>query len=219
MIYAMAGSLTFTDQGRVAHYREKVRLWQGESRLEAFEIDVDESDGTLEARSDVVSTFRQPAPVDRPPPLNPSEQIVTVTATSMRYERDANRIVYAGRVLVTQGALRVTADSMIVTLSADGGAAELMEASGNVALVDPGRTGKCDRLIADPKADTLKLIGSGREATVQDSTGQQVVRGTALTMDRSGDRILVESEVGGRTWITLKPRQKGAPGVGPIPRN
>ncbi|HEY3175735.1 MAG TPA: LptA/OstA family protein [Candidatus Polarisedimenticolia bacterium] len=219
-IYVMAGSLTFAEQGKLAHYRDRVRLWQGENRLEASEVDVNESEGTLEARGEVVNTFRQPAPANQARPSgNPSEQIVTVAASTMKYERGANCIAYGGRVLVTQGALRVTSDSMIVTLSADGGGAELMEAAGNVALSDSGRTGNGDRLIADPKADTLKLIGSGREASVQDSTGQQVVRGLALTMDRSGDRILVESEVGGRTWITLKPRQKGAPGVGPVPRD
>jgi lipopolysaccharide export system protein LptA len=94
-----------------------------------------------------------------------------------------------------------------------------MEAAGSVELRDQGRIGKGDKLVVDVAADTVTLSGSGREATVQDESGQQVVRGVSLTMDRSGDRILVESEVGGRTWINLKPRQKGAPALAPDSRN
>jgi len=212
-VYAMAGSLTLADQGAVAHYRDHVRLWQGENRLEASRVDLRESTGTLEARGDVISTFRQPPPASRPAPLNPTDQIVTVASAFMEYSRTENRIVYRGNVLVTQGTMRVTADEITVMLSPDGGAARTIEAAGGVTLRDGDRLGKGDRMLADMQADTVKLSGVGREATVQDLSSQQVVRGSSLTLDRSGDKILVESEVGGRTWITLRPRQKGEPGV------
>jgi len=218
-IHAMADFLTFADKGAVAHYRDHVRLWQGENRLEASRVDLRESSGTLEARGDVISTFHQPPPSGRPAPANPSDQIVTVASGSMDYSRSDNRIVYKGNVLVTQGTMRVTADTMTIVLTPDGSAARLIEASGGVSLRDGDRLGKGDRMVADMQADTVKLIGSGREATIQDLSGQQVVRGSSLTLDRAGDKILVESEVGGRTWITLKPRQKGAPGVVPNPHD
>jgi len=216
-LYAMAGSLTFADQGKVAHYRDQVRLWQGDNRIEASEVDLNESAGLLEARTDVISTFRQPPPADKTaatavpdpntPPRSPSDDIVTVSAAAMKYDRNAGTILYTGRVQVTQGSTRVTGDTMMVTLDSEGRSAEKMETLGNVELRDRGRVGHGDKLVADLKANTMKLTGSGREATVQDETGQQVVRGSALTMDKTGDRILVESEMGGRTWITLKPRQ------------
>jgi lipopolysaccharide export system protein LptA len=94
-----------------------------------------------------------------------------------------------------------------------------MEAEGAVEVRDAGRVGRGDHLQLDLKADTLVLKGAGREATIQDEAARQVVRGRTLTMDRSGDRILVESEQGGRTWITLPPRQKGAPSPGADSRN
>lgn len=218
-IYAMAGSLTFADQGKTARYRDRVRLWQGDNRLEASEIDVNETTGILEARGEVVTTFHQPPAAGQPVPANPSDEIMTVAASTMKYERQLGRILYAGRVLVTQGSMRVNSDSMVVTLAADGGSAERMEATGAVTMRDTGREGRGDKLIAEPKANTIRLMGIGREAVVQDESGQQVVRGISLTMDRTGDRILVESEIGGRTWITLKPRQKGAPGVGSVPHD
>ena len=94
-----------------------------------------------------------------------------------------------------------------------------LEAIGNIEFRDSGRLGRGDRLVIELQENTMTLSGVGREATVQDEMGQQVVRGNSLTMDRAGDRILVESELGGRTWITLKPRQKGAPGVASDPQN
>ncbi len=216
-IYAIAGSLTFSEQGRVAHYQDRVRLWQGENRVEAVEVDLDESRGTLQAKGDVISTFRQPPPKERKGPGSPSDDIVTVSAAAMSYDRPAGRIHYTGRVLVTQGPMRFTADSMMVWLDSSGHSAQRMEAAGSVEMRDQGRIGKGDKLVVDVAADTLTLSGSGREASVQDESGQQVVRGVSLTMDKSGDRILVESEVGGRTWINLKPRQKGAPALAPDP--
>ena len=217
-IYAMAGSLTLSEEGRRGKYEDRVRLWQGENRVESSSLDLDESAGTLEARGDVISTFRLPPP-EGGSTVNPSEQIVTVAAATMKYQRDAGQIIYSGNVLVTQGPMRLSSETMTVTLSEDGSEAERMQAAGKVEMRDAGRLGRGDTIVIELKKNTMTLSGKGREATVQDEAGQQVVRGSSLTMDRAGDRILVESELGGRTWITLKPRQKGAPSLASDPQN
>jgi len=219
MIYAMAESLVFAEKGQVASYREHVRLWQGESRIEASEIDLDELDGTLEARGEVISTFRQTPSAEAEVPENPSEQIVTIASSSMTYEHRRNRILYKEGVLITYGSMRITSDSLEVLLEEGGGSARSMLALGNVELREPGRIGRGDSMEVDMEKDTLRLTGKERQAIVQDESGQEVVKGRALTMDRTGDRILVESELGGRTWITLKPRQKGEPGIDADPEN
>jgi len=216
-IHAVADQLTVSDEGRVARYEGGVRLWQGESRLEAGQVEVHETVGTLSAGGDVTTTFRQPPAHPSPGPRSPTEDVVSVSSAGMTFRRKDDRVDYTGRVLVTQGAMRVTSESVAVFLKPGSGSAERMEATGQVEVRESGRVGSGDRLFVDLKADTLKLTGTGREAVVQDQASQQVVRGLALTMDRQGDRILVESELGGRTWITLKPRQKGAPGVGSDP--
>jgi len=217
-IHAMAGSLTFADRGQVAHYNDRVRIWQRENRLEGGVVELLEAEGRLEASNDVVSTFRQTT--SRPStPSGPSADIVTVAAGTMRYQRSEGRVTYGGGVLLTQGAMRVTSDTLSVLLEEGGGGADSLQADGRVEFREPGRVGRGDRLFVDFGADTIRLTGSSREATVQDEAGQQVVRGQSLTMDRASDRILVESELGGRTWILLKPRQKGAPSVGSHPEN
>ncbi len=216
-IHAMAGSMVLSENGRVVRYEDRVRLWQGESRVEADRVALDETRGTLEARGDVVTAFRQPAPEGHTPPSNPSDEIVVVSASSMSYVREERRILYGEPVLVTQGPMRLRAGSLAVVLDSQGRSAERLEATGQVEVSEHGRTGRGDRLVVEMDAGTMTLSGSGRQASVQDEAGQQVVRGRSLTIDRAGDRILVESEVGGRTWINFKPRQKGAPGLGSSP--
>ncbi|HET6374066.1 MAG TPA: LptA/OstA family protein, partial [Candidatus Polarisedimenticolia bacterium] len=209
-IYAMAGSLTLSHEGHVAHYEDRVRLWQGENRVEAASIDLDETRGTLRARQEVISSFRQPTAEGAPRPANPSDEIVTIAAAAMTYDRASNKIHYDGPVLVTQASLRLTADDLTVTMEPSGKSAEMIEATGSVEMRDRGRNGTGDKLVVHIKENTILLTGIGREARIQDESSQQVVRGSSLTLDRTGDRILVESEMGGRTWITLKPRQKGS---------
>ena len=84
MIYAMADTLVLADEGRSARYRDRVRIWQGENRLEAVEVDLNEASGGLEARGDIINTFRQPAPQGVTRSGSPSEEIVTVAASTMR---------------------------------------------------------------------------------------------------------------------------------------
>ena len=216
-IHAMAGALTFADGGKIAHYSDRVRIWQGENRLEGGTVDLLEADGRLEASNDVVSTFRQTSSTAPSSATGPSADIVTVAASTMRYQRSDGRVTYGGGVLLTQGAMRVTSDALTVQLQDGGNGADSLKAEGRVELREPGRIGRGDRLFVDFGPDTIKLTGSSREATVQDEAGQQVVRGQSLTMEKASDRILVESELGGRTWILLKPRQKGAPSFGSVP--
>ena len=183
-IYAMAEALTFSEQGTVATYRERVRIWQGDSRLEASTVDLDERVGTLEASGDVISTFRQVPTGGSPIGANPSDQILNVAAETMSYVRSEDRIIYKGHVLVTQGPTRLSADTVSVIMEAGGGSAEKIEAEGNIELRDQERVGSGDQLVVDLIEDTMKLSGRGREATVQDLSSQQVVRGSSVTMDR-----------------------------------
>ena len=113
----------------------------------------------------------------------------------------------------------MSSDTLLVVLTPDGKKVDQMDARGRVEFQDSDRTGHGDRLLVMVDEYTMIPTGIGREAIVQDMTGQQVVRGSSLTMERSGGRIMVESEHGGRTWINLKPRQKGAPGSGSDPQN
>jgi len=218
-IHAMAGSLTLSHDGRVARYEDRVRLWQGENRLEAASIELDEIKGTLRAHNEIISTFRMPRAEGQPAPANPSEEIINLTAAAMLWERLDNRVIYTGNVAGSLARMRVSGEKFTVFLPAGEGPADRMEAEGSVEVRDAGRIGRGDRLEIDLTQDRLVLRGVGREATIQDETARQVVRGRTLTMDRSGDRILVESEQGGRTWITLPPRQKGASAPGTDSRN
>ena len=83
-----------------------------------------------------------------------------------------------------------------------------MKATEEVKLIQGTRIGKCDEMEADFDGNTFILYGRGRLATIEDKSSQQVAKGAVLTFDGGADRILVESETGGRTWVTLEPRPR-----------
>jgi len=199
-VHGMCEALTFLRGGKVVRYREKVRIWQEGASLEAAAVDLLDDGGAIEARGGVVAR----APARRKDAT--AAQIVTVSSSEMRYARDTAEARFTGTVRAQSGALRVDA----ATITVRGGSGEEgiheMVAEGGVRFQQGTRAGEGDVLVASLREDRFVLSGRGRLATIQDQSSQQVVKGTVLTYEGGADRILVESETGGRTWITLRPR-------------
>ncbi len=111
----------------------------------------------------------------------------------------------------------MTADVLDTFLSTDGSRRGLdrIEAFGSVEVYLDGSLGT---------AETARLLNGQSILILQDEAGLAEVvdtatgrsrRGRTLTYDLAGDRILTETERGGRTWITLDPESKDAPTVEP----
>ncbi len=208
-MHGISDSLTFRRDGREALYRGRVRLWREGESLQAEEVDLLEGSGRMEARGDVVA--RLPAGEQE---AGAQPRIVTISAAGMTYARET------GEAHFSEGARAQTADMRIEarTLTAKGGSGEgfrELTAEGSVRLQQGTRVGDCDLLVSDLTEKRVKMYGRGRLASIQDQSTQQVVKGAVLTYEEATDRILVESESGGRTWITLNPRagkrEKGDP--------
>jgi hypothetical protein len=52
-------------------------------------------------------------------------------------------------------------------------------------------------------------------AEVVDHTSGRTLRGKTLRFDMKGNRVLTETSDGGRTWITLNPKEKDTPALEP----
>jgi lipopolysaccharide export system protein LptA len=212
-IHGMSGSLTASRGGRRLAYRGRVRLWRGGGSLEASEVDVSEEGGAIEARGSVVA--RMPA---RGSGSGAAGSIVTVEASEMRYARGASEAVFSGKVRAQADGVRIEAERLRARGGADGRGLLELAAEGQVRLQEGRRRGEGDALTARIEEGRYELSGRGRLAVVQDQSTQQVVKGSVLTWERSAGRILVESESGGRTWITLRPRPaEGTSGGDPEP--
>lgn len=200
-LHTLSDRLQFQLKERQARYTGNVRVWRGGGSIEAERVDYDEATGVVEAREEVVA--RLPVPGEGAAVAT----TVTVTARELRYDRTAMDALFQGGIVASASGMRIQAEQLHAQGATLGGLTR-MSATGNVRLRQGTVTGEGDRLEADLKADTFTLYGEGRLATMQDQSTQQVARGAVLTYERSTGRIQVESESGGRTWITLRPRSE-----------
>jgi lipopolysaccharide export system protein LptA len=92
---------------------------------------------------------------------------------------------YTGNVVVTQGAVKLHADKVLV--AAPGGKASRMEATGHVVVDSPSGTAVGDRGTYDVAAETVRLAGN-----VVLTKDNNVLRGNALDVHmRTGEAKLV----------------------------
>jgi len=209
-VHGVGESLTLLREGRVAKYRERVRIWQGEASLEATAVDLSDDAGTVEAHGAVVARARSKVKG------SPGPRLMTISADDLSYARATNDAKFGGHVRALTEGSRVEADS-IVAKGVQGGGIRELDALGAVRFQDGTRHGEGDRLDVFLAENRYVLSGRGRIVTIQDQSSQQFVKGVVLTYEGSTDRILVESETGGRTWITLKPRTAEGKKSGPEP--
>jgi lipopolysaccharide transport protein LptA len=212
MLHAMAERLQLDLGSKRARYSGKVRVWRGGGSIEAATVDYSQKDGIVEAHEGVVARI----------PIEKSERstagTVTVSAREMRYDQKQMDARFEGSVIATASGMRIEAERMHASGASLHGLTQ-MEAEGTVSLRQGTLRGEGDRMHGDFKAETFTLFGDGRLAMIQDESNQQVARGAVLTYERSTGRIQVESESGGRTWITLRPTsERGEPGDPKSPR-
>jgi lipopolysaccharide export system protein LptA len=200
-LHAMSDRLRLQIGEKKARFTGNVRVWRGGGSIEAATVDYSEKDVLLEAHDGVVARI----PVAREG--EPNGGTVTISAAALRYSRDAMEASFTGGAVARTDTMRIGARRMKATGTTLTGMRE-MQAEGDVDLRQGSVIGEGDRLDADFAADRFTLRGDGRLVTIQDQSSQQLARGAVLTYERSTGRILVESESGGRTWITLRPKSE-----------
>jgi lipopolysaccharide export system protein LptA len=119
-----------------------------------------------------------PAPAPAPARRNPvagldSNQPIAVNADSFLADLNGETGTYSGNVIVTQGMVRLRADQVKVT--APGGRASKMEATGHVVVDSPSGQAVGDEGIYDVPTQILRL--NGHVVLTRD---QNVMRGSAL---------------------------------------
>ena len=111
---------------------------------------------------------------------------------------------------------KILADRMHVSLSdpaAGRRSVTRVVAEGTVRFTHLTNTGSADRLIYTPGNDMAEMQRDAGLAEVVDRTNGRTLRGKTLTFDMKGNRVLTETVEGGRTWITLNPKDKDTRGL------
>jgi LPS export ABC transporter protein LptC len=204
---------------RTAVYTGAARAWQEGNSLQADEIVIDQTGHQIRAAGGVMSRW-----TSHPAPGSPqaARPIVTViTARGLTFDDASGVARYRGDVRLTRQDATLTADTMDAYFKETGGRRDLdrVLASGSVAMKRGGSFGTARQAVFQSDGNLLVLEDEEGLAEVVDAATGRSMRGRKLTYDMAGDRILTESENGGRTWITLAPESKDAPSVEPKTRH
>ncbi|HET6278153.1 MAG TPA: LptA/OstA family protein [Candidatus Polarisedimenticolia bacterium] len=202
-----------------AVYIGSARAWQGGNSLQAAEIIVDHAARQVRAEGKVISRWTTLSSSPDETALRPA--VTMITSRSMVLDERGGTGRYDGEVRMTRPDATLSADLLDTFMSSVGSRrdVERIEASGSVQVQWGGSTATAQtaQLLNDESILILR-DDDGLAQVVDNATGRSL-RGRTLTYDLAGDRILTESERGGRTWITLDPESKDAPSVEPKTRH
>ncbi len=106
-----------------------------------------------------------------------TNQPINIAADKVTADLNAKTVTYSGKVIVTQGDIRLRADAMKV--NTDNGKAQTITANGNVVVDSPASgTATGDNAVYDVTPRTVTLTGK-----VVLTHGKDVMRGTKLTIN------------------------------------
>lgn len=148
------------------------------------------------------------------------QQPLVITSDRLEMDDQSHKAVFSGNVLVVEGEMRLTAETMTVVYKQDGAkkgstSAEVKEvlASGRVRLQDGTHDGSAASALYDTQRRTLELRGKGKELASIQSEGQNRLEGDRIKLQLSPDRrvekVLAEGGEGGRVRARINPDAKG----------
>jgi LPS export ABC transporter protein LptC/lipopolysaccharide transport protein LptA len=216
-VYFQAARLLVEDGGNVARYSGSARGWQGDDSLQAEEILLRFGDRSMSANRNVLCRFSgQRDGKDGSDPAAPKTPTIIV-ASSMDYVESEGTVHFRDAVKMTGNDSTVLADRMHVSLTdpATEGKRRVSRvlAEGSVRFTHLTNSGVADRLTYTPADGLAEMQRDAGLAEVVDSTNGRILRGKTLTFDTKGNRVLTETTEGGRTWITLNPKDKDTRGL------
>ncbi len=186
-VFASAGSLRYSNQSKRFLLSEKVRTWQGQKVLSAEEVSVAEETGDLACKGGVESVFPHKTKKED------KEQQVKVSADRMRFDHEANRVIYEDNCTLRTGI--AVLECGLITV--DPG-----EAGGNITSMRASKgTSKPVTIVMGTKEATGALAEYDVEKDTIVVTGQPVlkekdkgmVRGDKLTFHLADGTIRVEN--------------------------
>jgi len=210
-VYFQSARLTVEDGGNLARYSGSARGWQGDDSLQAEEIFLHFADRRMSAYRNVLCRFSSnpgPAPAaEKTPPPSPT----MIVASSMEYAESEGTVHFRDAVKMTGRDTVVLAERMHVSLTAAGEGRRRVTrvlADGMVRFTHLPNSGTSDHLVYTPDDGMVEMRQDAGLAEVVDHTNGRILRGKTLTFDTKGNRVLTETIEGGRTWITLNPKDK-----------
>lgn len=163
--------------------------------------------------SAVLAAPAQSAPAAKPALGLDSNEPIAVNADSFLADLNGETGTYTGNVIVTQGRVRLHADQVKVT--APGGRASRMEATGHVVVDSPSGQAVGDAGIYDVAQQVLRLNGNvvlTKESNVMRGSALEVSMATGLARLTAGAQAQGQGQPPSRVQGLFVPAQKGTQG-------
>jgi lipopolysaccharide export system protein LptA len=206
-----AEKLTGSSTSGRAVYSGHARLWQGESVLQADQIEVVREQKKLQATGNVTAVFEQTSgagllPLSEPKKAGPT--LWQARAPELTYSGDEGQVHLAGGVRIVSGDVSLASRTLDLDLGASkpaGAAASSPLGSGQLnraiargdVVVRQGELRATAEQAVYTAADG-KFVLSGGKPTITDASGNSA-SGRSLTFFLPNDTILIDSQEGSRT--------------------
>lgn len=214
-VYFQAARLTVEDGGNLARYSGSARGWQGDDSLQAEEIVLHFGDRRMNAFRNVLCRFAgtgEGGTAGKGPTPSPT----LIVAAAMDYAEAEGTVHFREQVKMTGRDSTLWSDRMHVSLTDPSEGRRRVTrilAEGSVRFSHLTNSGTADRLNYTPADGLAEMQQDAGLAEVVDRTNGRTLRGKTLTFDTKGNRVLTETMEGGRTWITLSPKDKDGRGL------
>lgn len=195
-VYAIADHLAYDGATGHADYTGNAQLWQGEMRIKAGHIVVDDDTGNLTANGNVDSRLVLDQVNEKTKVKEPVKSIAT--SQDMVYDDSVRRATYTGTARLNGPDGDLTADKIEIYLLESGTEVDHLEAYTGVKLITPDRRRAAGiRLSYVAKNEQYDMAGT--PVTLEDESGQTT--GNSLRFFRSTDRIIVDGKEQRRTEL------------------
>jgi len=127
----------------------------------------------------------------------PPESKIRITADRLVADTKTGRAEFIGHVRATQGSTVITSDRLMVLYDQTGkadpagdtaAAIDTITATGNVVIHFGDKTATTEKAVYQSKIGVFTLTGTGTRVT----SGDNVITGEKITVDRKKDRMTVE---------------------------
>ena len=135
-----------------------------------------------------------------------SSQPITVKSNELVAENKGKTAIFTGKVVAKQGGVTIFCDKLTISYGKTQGDVDMIEADGNVRIVQENRTGFSSHAVYESKQGKITLSG-GNPKIMQ---GDDTVTGEVITYFIDEERSSVSSGNGGRVTAIIKPKSKNA---------
>lgn len=199
VLQATAQRMTSSEDNKKIHYEGNAKLWQGANRIEADRIDIDRTQGQLEAHGHVETQFANRTKTPVSPGGKPAPAVFTVVhAPDLAYSDLTREAHYQNGVQLERPGLTVNAQDLraFLTDSTEETSLDKAFATGAVKIVSTTATAKEKRIRTGTAergeyyAAEQKVHLSGGQPKLVDSAKGSTA-GDELTWWADNDRLLV----------------------------